>query len=203
MFRINEFKRACAGMKIISENIWAGNKPLLTPVSFCKGTEITQLPALANRQCQCSVLFSTDGSNTSGQFFTRQSAGNISWFGLATLHSQLIQLYFPSQLKLWDPTKSLPCYFNHPLLFTLPVTLRLNLLFYVGQKGSHKGKDWLTGLSLLTIPVLAAAPSRHQCHLPAMPAGRWLSKQQFSQEDILASKIYSLLSCWQFPTTLI
>lgn len=101
-----------------------------------------------------------------------------------------------------DPTKSLPCYFNHPLLFTLPVTLRLNLLFSAGQKGPHKGKECLTGLPSLAIPVLAAAPARHHCHLLATPAGRWLSRQQFSQE-VLASKIYSLLSCWQFLTTLI
>lgn len=40
----------CAGIQITSENTWGGKKPLLTPVSFHKGAEITQLPALSGRQ---------------------------------------------------------------------------------------------------------------------------------------------------------
>lgn len=54
-FRIKESKCVCADIQIISENIWTGKKPLLTPVSFHKGAENTQLPVLTGRQCPMTV----------------------------------------------------------------------------------------------------------------------------------------------------
>lgn len=45
----------CAGIQIISENIRDEKKPFLTPVSFHKGAESTQFPALTVRQWPVTV----------------------------------------------------------------------------------------------------------------------------------------------------
>lgn len=118
----------CAGIQKISENIRDEKKPFLTPVSFHKGAENTQfLPPLSScGQWQCSILFSIDGSNTPRYFFTRQPAGNTSWFGLTTLHTQFIPVT-PITIKIsdLDPREKLPCYFSDPSIFTVAVAPRL------------------------------------------------------------------------------
>lgn len=163
-------------IQIISENIRDEKKPFLTPVSFHKGAE-SSLPSLSGSgQWQCSVLLSIDGSNTPRQFFTKQPAGKTSWFVLATLHTQLIP-GIPITIKNsdLDPRKTLPCYFNNAIIFTVAVAPRLvfqTLLCRTDRPGQ--------GLLLLAVHMSAVAPARHQCHLLAFPAGRWLRNEKWA-----------------------
>lgn len=146
----------------------------------------SSLPSLSgSAQWQCSVLLSIDGSNTPRQFFTRQPAGNTCWFGLATLHTQLIPVT-PITIKTTDldSRKTLPCYFNDPIIFTVAATPRLGFQTLLCRwDRSPQGQR----LSLLAVQVPAVAPARHQCHLLAAPAGSWLRNEQFSWGHAFAS----------------
>lgn len=172
------------------------------PVSFrTEQRTPSSLPSpVGSAQWQRSVLLFTDGSNIPGWFFTKLSPGNISWFGLATSHRvnphAIPVTITNSEL---DPGKTSPFYFNHSFIFTLAVTPRLNFqTFFCRSNRSHEDQDCLTEPS---VPEPAAAPARHQSNLLAVPGGWRLSKEQCSWGDAVTS--YTLLSSWQFPTTLV
>lgn len=150
-------------------------------------------------QWQCRVLLYSDGSNTPRQFFIRQPARNTSWFGLATLHTQVIPVT-PITIKnsYLDPRNTLLCYFNDPNSFAVAVTPRLGFQTLLCRSDrSPEGRD---------CPCLLCRCQ--QWHLLDTSAIFWLLLQAGDWEmsssagDMLLQAV-SLLSRHQFVIALI